>query len=247
LENHTLLGQEGSKWRAAFEDLLNASLDKPMNSHPQVGYRWPYVHPQSTATGPGLDWTLSLICRGILPMQFPLLDRAHEWSLAHFSSHPSAHLAKATEDGLIVGSGAAWGDRGCRGGNQTVTLRDLVNEIATPSVPAENQVTAAHQPETEEDLYEALLEVNLAQNARTAQDALQQRMEQEKQLQMEKEAAEAEWFLSQQQADTIDELWAALENGDSKAFAKSLLESCLDPQDTLEGKFVGCHQRPYSE
>lgn len=62
-----------SKWRAAFEDLLCVALDKPMISEERVGVRMPYGRPQSTYYGPGLDWMLSLQCRGILPPQLPSL------------------------------------------------------------------------------------------------------------------------------------------------------------------------------
>lgn len=60
----------GVNLRAAFEDLLCATLDKPMVSTERVGVR-PYGRPVSTYRGPGLDWMLSLQCRGILPPQLP--------------------------------------------------------------------------------------------------------------------------------------------------------------------------------
>ena len=71
LEAHPELDQEGTKWRAAFEDLLSAALDKPMESREYVGIRQPHGKPQSTYYGPGLEWMLSLQCRGILPPQLP--------------------------------------------------------------------------------------------------------------------------------------------------------------------------------
>ena len=71
LEAHP--GLEDSCWRAAFEDLLCSALDKPMVSEEKVGQRIPYGKPQSTYRGPGLDWMLSLQCRGILPPQLPSL------------------------------------------------------------------------------------------------------------------------------------------------------------------------------
>lgn len=73
LEAYPGLQEEGSKWRAAFEDLLSASLDKPMVSDEVVGIRTPHGKPQSSYYGPGLEWMLSLQCRGILPPQLPSL------------------------------------------------------------------------------------------------------------------------------------------------------------------------------
>ena len=73
LEAHSDTGTAGTKWRAAFEDLLSATLDKPMISEEKVGQRMPHGKPQSTYHGPGLDWMLSLQCRGILPPQLPSL------------------------------------------------------------------------------------------------------------------------------------------------------------------------------
>lgn len=62
-------------WRAAFEELICATLDRPMNSTERVGVRAPFGTGQSTHDGPGLDWMLSLQCRGILPLQLPGLYR----------------------------------------------------------------------------------------------------------------------------------------------------------------------------
>ncbi len=68
--------EQGGKmnWRAAFEDLLCGALDKPMVSGEKIGVR-PFGKPQSTYRGPGLDWMLSLQCRGILPPQLPFMYR----------------------------------------------------------------------------------------------------------------------------------------------------------------------------
>ena len=73
LERHPDLEDKGAKWRAAFEDLLSAALDKPMVTEEKIGYRSLYGKPQSTYYGPGLEWMLSLQCRGILPPQLPSL------------------------------------------------------------------------------------------------------------------------------------------------------------------------------
>lgn len=71
LELDPLLSKYDTKWRHAFEDLLEATLEKPMTSEERFGQRDAYAHPVSTWRGPGLDWMLSLQCRGILPPQLP--------------------------------------------------------------------------------------------------------------------------------------------------------------------------------
>ena len=72
LEADPALAKYDTKWRNAFEDLLTAALDKPMTSREKFGYRGP-IGPNSTWRGPGLDWMLSLQCRGILPPQLPTM------------------------------------------------------------------------------------------------------------------------------------------------------------------------------
>ena len=71
LEADTMLSQYDTKWRNAFENLLEASLDKPMTSGDRTGFRPGTPTAISTWRGPGLDWMLSLQCRGILPPQLP--------------------------------------------------------------------------------------------------------------------------------------------------------------------------------
>ncbi|QIX01773.1 hypothetical protein AMS68_007290 [Peltaster fructicola] len=56
------------KWRIAFEDLLCETLSKSSPRPPEDGHR--PNHPgnvQFAWAGPGIDWMLSLYCRGILP------------------------------------------------------------------------------------------------------------------------------------------------------------------------------------
>lgn len=71
LEADSHLSRYDTKWRNAFEDLLEAALDKPMTSQEKFGQRIPTGLVTSTWRGPGLDWMLSLQCRGILPPQLP--------------------------------------------------------------------------------------------------------------------------------------------------------------------------------
>ncbi|KAI7531708.1 hypothetical protein KC331_g13959 [Hortaea werneckii] len=141
LETHHLLKNSGHNWRAAFEDLLCASLDKPMNSNERYGIR-PYGVSQSTFNGPALDWMLSLQCRGILPPQLPTL----------YGSVLEGSISQRKQ-------AAALGHQGQSDYYTAVPLdspigRDmakLAGEIATPGPEA--QLQKPQQPQTELDLY----------------------------------------------------------------------------------------------
>nr|OQO27677.1 hypothetical protein B0A51_03640 [Rachicladosporium sp. CCFEE 5018] len=76
LESHPILGDYDTKWRNAFEDLLEAALDKPMTSTNSTGFRPPSGPVISAWKAPGLDWMLSLQCKGVLPPQLPSLYEA---------------------------------------------------------------------------------------------------------------------------------------------------------------------------
>lgn len=80
LEADPALGKYDTKWRHAFEDLLEAALDKPMTSQERFGYRSNLSGRLSTWRGPGLDWMLSLLCRGILP---PTLAQSSDYAKLH--------------------------------------------------------------------------------------------------------------------------------------------------------------------
>lgn len=84
LEADPVLAKYDTKWRHAFEDLLEAALDKPMTSQEKFGYRGSLTGKVSTWRGPGLDWMLSLQCRGILPPQLPHMYKSHRDALANF-------------------------------------------------------------------------------------------------------------------------------------------------------------------
>lgn len=149
LESHHALGEYGAKWRAAFEDLLDASLDKPMGSIERVGMREPFGrHPQSTYYGPGLDWMLSLQCRGILPMQLPrtysIPGMAPELKGSRWTGI-LRHEAASTENG--------------RTANPTISadLRDLLSAVGTKAAPdtGADPLPVRIPPETEQDLYDS--------------------------------------------------------------------------------------------
>ncbi|KAK0932000.1 hypothetical protein LTR57_000220 [Friedmanniomyces endolithicus] len=116
LEQLDELQEPGGSWRGAFEDLLSAALDKPMDSREQSGRRCPVGSIQSTRTGPGLDWYLSLQCRGILPPQLPL------W----YNSTRSGRSALTDE--LLKEQ--------ARNVFSSNDVSQLVEEIATPAPPA---------------------------------------------------------------------------------------------------------------
>ncbi|KAF2153420.1 hypothetical protein K461DRAFT_140251 [Myriangium duriaei CBS 260.36] len=75
LETHPQLHQQGSMWRAAFEDLLSTSTGRAPSAHDA----WTGAHPDqglyaAWAQTPR-DWMLGLQCRGVLPPQLPGLYR----------------------------------------------------------------------------------------------------------------------------------------------------------------------------
>nr|POE87471.1 hypothetical protein CFP56_30060 [Quercus suber] len=151
LEAHPDACTQGTRWREAFEDLLSVSLGKPMVSHEQVGER-PWGNVQSTLYGPGLDWMLSLQCRGVLPPQLPTfwaqLDARR--SRGSLQEQIATYLLQKTQ-------------RSGNGIRQDSQFHDLVREIGTPA-PEQSfdprvtscPVLGASAPESEQDLYDAL-------------------------------------------------------------------------------------------
>ncbi|KAF2769779.1 hypothetical protein EJ03DRAFT_88218 [Teratosphaeria nubilosa] len=186
LEIHKDLSQDGTKWRAAFEDLLNAAVDKPMESRRQAGYRWPYQNAGSPYHEAGIDWMLSLVCRGILPLQFPVdFDRL---SLPH----NSLPLNQAISAGTISNMRSNIWSYGWQYG-PTISLDNLLDEITTSSRTATAQTLEATQPETEQDLYKHFLDSE-SKHASAKKDA-------------------GEWFANQQREDAKDDLYEVFESG----------------------------------
>ncbi|KAF2483308.1 hypothetical protein BDY17DRAFT_297192 [Neohortaea acidophila] len=148
----------GEKWRAAFEDLLCATLDKPMMSGERVGQRSPYGKPQSTYYGPGLDWMLSLQCRGILPPQLPNLYK----SVSLFDGFDVLNRPRTREFMHDMDQVTA-GDKLAR--MYPLVQRDvqlLMDEVAIKSCP-ETQAEPLkilqspwRVPDTEQDLYDEM-------------------------------------------------------------------------------------------
>lgn len=142
--------QQGSMWRAAFEDLLSETLGKEQEAWPAWSGRVNDQSKYSSWAQSGTDWMLGLQCRGVLPPQLPSLykldgpDRArnmHDWwrylmsgNITHGHGIPSQQRSRAI-------------------------LQDferLASEIATFD---EDEIAAqtAHVEKTELDVYEAFL------------------------------------------------------------------------------------------
>lgn len=144
LEADSLLGKYDTKWRHAFEDLLEASLDKPMTSQEKFGQRGSFGGAESTWRGSGLNWMLSLQCRGILPPQVP------SWY------HPGATesgFREAFEDLTILDKSFDTHVPGTLPERLDAVSREmesLIWEIATPAGGGDDQ------PDTELDVYEQI-------------------------------------------------------------------------------------------
>lgn len=127
------------EWRHAFEDLVNASLGKRMDSWEQVGER-PNGKVQSTWMGPGLDWMLSLQCRGILPPQLPSV----------YSLGPTSRQLRNLQLEKVLDAKAQRST--FFQPKHEAEFQKLVDEIATPA-PGEGTGGLVTQSFVEEDLY----------------------------------------------------------------------------------------------
>ncbi|KAL1303011.1 hypothetical protein AAFC00_003326 [Neodothiora populina] len=68
-----LENQFGTMWRAAFEDLLAASLDKEQTAKEVYEKKFDNKEMSNAWNAPGASWMLGLQCRGLLPPQLPSL------------------------------------------------------------------------------------------------------------------------------------------------------------------------------
>jgi hypothetical protein len=100
LEVDPLLAKYDTKWRHSFEDLLEASLDKPMTSQNKYGVRPFSKTTRSTWHGPGRDWMFSLQCRGILPPQLPS-TYSQGWAPTDYSTTPAKDDAGILAKGRV--------------------------------------------------------------------------------------------------------------------------------------------------
>lgn len=164
LELDPVLSKYDTKWRHSFEDLLEAALDKPLTSEERFGHRSVNSDAVSTWRGPGLDWMLSLLCRGILPPQLPV------W-LNHKTTGgwywPSMKHPEFDPRGLSLRIGP--GQPELLPPVYNIDFDNLAREIATP-IPASRQSNGL----TEFDMYERFDELAREEKQDNAGDRVAQ-------------------------------------------------------------------------
>ncbi|TKA29553.1 hypothetical protein B0A50_03566 [Salinomyces thailandicus] len=207
LEQDSLSQCAGGKWRAAFEDLLSATLDKPMTSTEQWGMR-PDGVTQSTRSGSGIDWMLSLQCRGILPPQLPSL-----YNLSGVNPHACGSFVDTSPPHGCIAF-APW-LREIDLSTAFCDFNDLAHEIETPASGQAEKLSGWKQHETELDLYNAQWDDKevLGRQQAHHEDPRTDTLEQER---------ERRWFREQQRCDAADDLWDALSNGNTDAATQCL-------------------------
>lgn len=222
LEHHPLLQDSGNTWRAAFEDLLNTSLDKPISSIEEYGSR-PNGSVQSTRTGPGLDWMLSLQCRGILPPQLPSLYQTR-------GVHPSesrSWLGNVLTDYFSHGAGLR-SERArfalCHSPPLAKDVQHLIEEINTPAPEGKLDLADATPSYTELDLYQQPKGISEPiEKAVSGKVGNSERQGPNGTTGMELgNELEREWFREQQRCDAEDDLWDSLSKGDADAAARCI-------------------------
>ncbi|KAH0361386.1 hypothetical protein KCU65_g8758, partial [Aureobasidium melanogenum] len=150
LEQHSTAHQHGGKWRAAFEDLLCAHLEKPQVAHEawKAEDTIAASDPDNQAlynhwAQPGIDWMLGLQCRGVLPPQLP--------SLYNITPLETKKLDRVFGK-IVSGVSNFWTPYG-RAVYDDFT--QLARIVASPDVE-DLVVRSKVQPDTELDMYETL-------------------------------------------------------------------------------------------
>lgn len=155
LEAHQNPDMSSARWRAAFEDLLCASLDRPMTSSESHTAPVRRSHNStSTIQSCGLQWLVDLQTRGILP---PLLPRTYSSLQARKMRtigdimelvHASRADIPLVSDPAILSCTATEQD-----------LSDMISELVTESSPAKAALRSGRDPQTwtELDMYDRLL------------------------------------------------------------------------------------------
>ncbi|KAK5166449.1 uncharacterized protein LTR77_007992 [Saxophila tyrrhenica] len=147
----------GPTYRAAFEDLFLATLEKPMWSQEKRGERAPFGTPVSTREGPGLDWMLSLQCRGILPPQLPGLYQGQGFRLKEKKAQYES-LGQCLKAFPLRGGKKDWAaENWAHLRDDWVALVDEVGVKAAPEPVPGFYRTPWRVPDTEEELYEEML------------------------------------------------------------------------------------------
>jgi hypothetical protein len=155
LEAHPNTDMASARWRAAFEDLMCSSLDKPMTS--RESHKAPVgISNKLTLTtrSSGFQWLVDLQTRGILP---PLLPRT-------YSSHQARNmrtigevmqLVRETRADIPLVSDPAI--LSCSATEQD--LSDMISELVIESSPAKIALQGGRDSQTwtELDMYDRLL------------------------------------------------------------------------------------------
>ncbi|GAB7350990.1 hypothetical protein MBLNU459_g1486t1 [Dothideomycetes sp. NU459] len=143
LEQHEQGHEHGSKWRAAFEDLLSAHLGKEQVARDAWTGKVENQRLYSAWAQSGLDWMLGLQCRGILPPQLP--------SLYNITPNEKKKLDRVY--GKVIAGTRLWTPYGKLVAND---FESLARVIASPSM--EDMVSQAKShPQPELSMYEPLL------------------------------------------------------------------------------------------
>lgn len=175
LEAYNEMNGSGRRWRAAFEDLLCAELDQPMRSDvaaSKIGVRTPFGRPQFLHEAPGLDWMLSLHCRGILPLRGP----------STYSAWMPSTMAREKFLGSLGFDTSRWVGLGRvpEGSRLAEDFGDLLKAVATKATTETEAETAPMiSPETEQDLYDLLPTLARSEMGREKFSLLSERVKQQ--------------------------------------------------------------------
>lgn len=149
IEVHQHTHQQGSMWRAAFEDLLCAELGKPLSAHAAWSNQRADQALYSAWAQEPRDWMLGLSCRGVLPPHLPNLYRYNFES----QDHMLKNIVTADYQRPRV---------------PTPVLCDLLKLADAVSTFDRDEIDeqTANSPGSEQDLYEAFLGQSAAQAKR---------------------------------------------------------------------------------
>lgn len=144
LEQHEQAHEHGSKWRAAFEDLLCAHLDKEQIAKDAWTGKVENQRLYSSWAQSGLDWMLGLQCRGVLPPQLP--------SLYNITPNEKKKLDRVY--GKVIAGTRLWTPYGKLVAND---FDALARVIASPNMEDMVSKTKTYPQQPELSMYEPLL------------------------------------------------------------------------------------------
>ncbi|KAK8203588.1 hypothetical protein M8818_005238 [Zalaria obscura] len=143
LEEHHHTHQHGSMWRAAFEDLLDAHMDKELGAWEAWSGKTNDQKLYTAWAQSGIDWMLGLQCRGTLPPQLPSL----------YQSRLADRKRMDQLWGDIMRNERPW-KRGIVSQLVAQDFEDLAREISSPDCDEKHDASTT----TELDVYEQLLD-----------------------------------------------------------------------------------------